>query len=145
MAKSRQKPTPSPRSASKPEVYEEKCTPSPITAMPQRYGWTISRVGQKRVFCRNIVGASRLLGWGVISFHKPRVSMQNGNSTWAFGDFWPYMVTRHLRPQNTVADISKTPSEFTVYISPLWTPGDHPDMPTRGSHIYMYGILTLTS
>ena len=53
----RQKLTCSPRSASKPEVYEEKCTPSPYTSMPHPYNVQNDR------FCptRDIV---QLYGWG---------------------------------------------------------------------------------
>ena len=58
MAESRQKLTSSPRSALKPEVYEEKCTPSPYTSMPHRYN------GQNDRFCptRDIFQPYR---WGI--------------------------------------------------------------------------------
>jgi hypothetical protein len=58
MAEYRQNPTSSPRSASKLEVYEEKCTPSPYTSMPLPYNVQNGR------FCptRDIV---QLYGWGI--------------------------------------------------------------------------------
>ena len=58
MAEYRQKLRSSPRSASKLEVYEEKCTPSPYTSMPHSYNVQNDR------FCptRDIV---QLYRWGI--------------------------------------------------------------------------------